>query len=103
MRIKAALIRNALAGGWGKISSVFIRLVQVPLLLSVLGVEDFGRWLVLSSLPSLLALANLGFGTVAANEMSMAIAADDINKARRSLSTTLALVIGIAMVGSILT
>ncbi len=102
MQIRAALFRNALASGWGKASTVLFRLVQVPVLLLALGVEDFGRWLVLASLPSWLTLANLGFGSVAANEMAMAAAANDLPRARSVFSTTLALVLGIAVAGSVL-
>ncbi len=90
------------AGAWGNISNVLIRLVQVPLLLAFVGVEDYGRWLVLSSLPSWLTLANLGFGSVASNEMTMAVAAGDIPKARSLYSTTFLLITGIAVAGFLL-
>jgi len=102
MKLKAALIRNSLASGWGKISTVLFRLIQVPVLLSFLGIEDYGRWLVLYSFPSWIQLANLGFGSVASNEMSMAAAAGNIGKARAVYSTTLALVIAIFIGGLLL-
>lgn len=73
MQVKTALVRNALSGGLGKISIVCLRLVQVPLLLAGLGVDEYGRWLVLASLPSWLALANLGVGSVAISEMARAL------------------------------
>ena len=102
MKLKAALIRNSLASGWGKISTVLFRLIQVPVLLSFLGVEDYGRWLVLYSFPSWISLANLGFGSVASNEMSMASAAGNIDKAKTVYSTTLALVAAIFVAGFVL-
>ena len=102
MKLKAALIRNSLASGWGKISTVLFRLIQIPVLLSFLGVEDYGRWLVLYSFPSWISLANLGFGSVASNEMSMASAAGNIGKARTVYSTTLALVAAIFVAGLLL-
>lgn len=102
MKLKAALIRNSLASGWGKISTVLFRLVQIPVLLSFLGVEDYGRWLVLYSFPSWIQLANLGFGSVASNEMSMAAAAGNIDKAKAVYATTLALVSAIFAVGLVL-
>src|SRR5947207_887377 len=100
MQVKAALFRNAIAGGAGKISVLLFRLVQVPLLLTALGIPEFGRWLVISSLPSWLTLANLGFGTVAANEMSMAVAEGNLERANRVFSTTLALVGAIGVLGT---
>ena len=92
MRLKNLLIRNSLASGFGKLSTVLFRFIQVPLLLSALGTEDYGRWLVLYSFPSWISLANLGFGSVAANEISMAIAAGDEDKARSIFSTVLTLI-----------
>lgn len=85
--MKKALFKNFLAGGWGKISAVLFRLIQVPILLTFLGIEEYGRWLVLYTLPSWLSLANLGFGSVAANDISMAIGLGDTGKARRLYSS----------------
>lgn len=73
-------------------SVVIFRLVQVPALLSFLEVEEYGRWLVLSSIPSWITLANLGFGSVASNRISMLVAAGDTEAARSLFSTTIALV-----------
>jgi O-antigen/teichoic acid export membrane protein len=92
VELKKALFKNFLAGGWGKISAVIFRLVQVPVLLSFLGVEDYGRWLVLYTLPSWLSLANLGFGSVAANDISIATGKGDLAKARTIFSSTLQVV-----------
>ena len=102
MKVKKALFSNLLAGGWTKISIVLVRLVQVPLILLALGVEDYGRWLVLSSISTWLNLANIGFGDVAANEMPMAIAAGDFDKAKEVFSTTLALITAIGIIGVVL-
>lgn len=99
MSIRKGLMKNFGAGLWSKASTIFFRLIQVPLIVSALGVEDYGRWLVLYSLPSWLMLANLGFGSVAANEMSMSVAKEDLVKARQIFSTTLALVLLIDIIG----
>src|SRR5258705_6447697 len=88
MELRKALFKNFLAGSWGKISTVIFRLVQVPVLLSFLGIEDYGRWLVLYTLPSWLSLANLGFGSVAANDISIAIGKGDIRTASMIFSST---------------
>lgn len=103
MQVKTVILRNMFAGGSGKVSIVLFRLLQVPVLLSALGVEEYGRWLVLASIPSWLALANLGFGSVAATEMSMAVAAGDLPRARSVYSTALALIIGLGLSGSFIT
>ncbi|RYG53320.1 MAG: lipopolysaccharide biosynthesis protein, partial [Chitinophagaceae bacterium] len=102
MSVKKSLLKNTAAGLWSKGSSIFFRLIQVPLLLSFLGVDDFGRWLVIYSLPSWLTLANMGFGSVASNEMSMAASAKDFQRAREVFSTVLAIVVLIGLIGSVL-
>lgn len=102
MSIKGSLFRNLSAGAWSNISNVLIRFMEVPLLLAFLGVEDYGRWLVLSSLPAWLTLANLGFGSVASNEMTMAVAAGEMGKARSFYSTAFALIIGVGIAGLVL-
>lgn len=98
--LKLSLILNTSAGIWNRFSGAIIRLVQVPLLLTALGVDDYGRWLVLSTLPSWLMLASFGFGSVAANDMTMLVASGDIKAANKIFSTTMTLVAGIGIVGS---
>jgi O-antigen/teichoic acid export membrane protein len=63
-------------------SNIGVRLLQVPILLHALGGEDYGRWLVLSTVPAWLTLANMGFGTVAGNEMLMSVASGDLGRGR---------------------
>lgn len=100
--MKQALIRNFAGASFGRVSILLFRVAQVPLLLSALAVDEFGRWLVLASLPSWLTLANLGFGNVAANEMSMAVAAGDVPRARSLFSTAIVVVTVISAVGAAL-
>ncbi|MEO8404390.1 MAG: lipopolysaccharide biosynthesis protein, partial [Chitinophagaceae bacterium] len=102
MEVKKALFKNFLASGWGKISTVLFRLIQIPILLSFLGIENYGRWLVLYTLPSWLSLANLGFGSVAGNDISIAIGKRDFNAARATYSSTFRVVTYIFFAGVIL-
>ncbi|MGC4036276.1 MAG: lipopolysaccharide biosynthesis protein [Chitinophagaceae bacterium] len=102
MSVKINILKNAGAGLWSKIATVAFRLVQVPVLLSLLGVDDYGKWLVLYTLPSWISLANFGFGSVAGNEMSLAIGEGNMERAVRVFSSTLAIFIGIFIAGSLL-
>jgi O-antigen/teichoic acid export membrane protein len=101
IELKKALFKNFLASGWGKISTIVLKLVQVPLLLLFLGAEDYGRWLVLYTLPSWLSLANLGFGSVAGNDISIAIGKGEHRTASMIYSTTFQ-VITYLLVGGLL-
>lgn len=69
-------IRRALgAGVFGQAVTVLIQLVSVPLFLHYWGVARYGEWLILTSIPSYLALSDMGFGSAAANDMTIAAGA----------------------------
>lgn len=102
MSLSSNLFKNAGAGTLNKVSSIIFRIVQVPIFIKFLGVEDFGRWLVIYSIPSWLILANLGFGSVAANEISILISRGKPDRAKIIFSTTLALVFSIGIIAATL-
>jgi O-antigen/teichoic acid export membrane protein len=102
MSTKKVLFKNVLSSSWGKASTMLFRIVQIPIALYFLGVDEYGRWLILSSLPTWLSLANFGFGSVAANDISMAVAGNDWERARNVFSTSLALTIIIFITGTFL-
>ena len=77
---------------WGRlVSNMGVRLLRLPLMLTVLGPEDFGRWLVLASLSSWLSIPTTGTSSVAAASMSMSTGGGDLASARRSYSELVAL------------
>jgi O-antigen/teichoic acid export membrane protein len=100
--VKINILKNASAGIFSKFSGSLIRLLQVPLLLHFLGVEDFGRWTVLYTIPAWLSFTNFGFGSVGANQISMNVAKGDYINARRVFSTILAIIGSIAIIGFVL-
>ena len=57
-----------------KAASTEIQLVQVPVLFHFWGETVFGVWLVLTGIPTYLSFSNIGFGSVAGNEMTMLMA-----------------------------
>jgi O-antigen/teichoic acid export membrane protein len=89
---KSALIKNTIAGSVGHVSNIAFRLVQVPFFLSCLGVEEYGRWLLIYSIPSLLLIANVGFGAASANNIAMEVAAGKNGEAIKNYSTGLTLI-----------
>ena len=60
-----------------KAASTVIQLVQVPVLMHYWGESTFGVWMVLTSIPTYLSFTNVGFGSVAGNEMTMLMARKD--------------------------
>jgi O-antigen/teichoic acid export membrane protein len=70
------------AASLGQILNILNQLALVPLYIKVWGTPLYGEWLILSAAPSVIAMAgDFGFGTVAANEMNIAVARDDKNYA----------------------
>jgi len=81
MTVKKRLIKGLFANGFGQAVNVVIQLASVPLFLSCWGVGLYGEWLVLSAIPVYLSMSDLGFGAVAANEMTMLVAKEARNAA----------------------
>jgi O-antigen/teichoic acid export membrane protein len=79
------------ANVYGQGVTLLIQFGSVPLLLYAWGAETFGLWLVLSAVPSYLALADFGFSTAAANDMTLATARGSYDCARRVFQSVLAL------------
>jgi O-antigen/teichoic acid export membrane protein len=67
----------------GKLSSTIIQLIQVPVFLHFWSVPLYGEWMIVNSLPAYLSFSNIGFGTVAGNEMTMLVAREDRDGALR--------------------
>ncbi len=57
-----------------KAASTIVQVVQVPLLLHFWGETLFGVWMILTAFPAYLSFSNVGFGSVAGNEMTMLMA-----------------------------
>lgn len=57
-----------------KAASTVIQLVQVPVLMHFWGRSMFGVWGILTATPTYLSFSNVGFGSVAGNEMTMLMA-----------------------------
>jgi O-antigen/teichoic acid export membrane protein len=70
LRLLAAFSANS----FGRITTTLIQLVSVPVLLSHWGSTLYGEWILLNTIPAYFSMSDLGFGTVAGNEMTMLMA-----------------------------
>lgn len=96
--IRPAVARNLISQIWTRlISNVGVRLLQVPLLLSVLGQDQYGRWLVISIVPAWLSLLNMGAGTVSGTALVMDVASGDLNAARKTYADAMSLTLRIIL------
>lgn len=79
-------IRNRIRRGFGanvynQIVTAVIQLTGVPILLHAWGVERYGEWLILFSIPAYLSMTDLGFSLSAANDMTALVAKGNWKKA----------------------
>jgi len=101
--VRGRLIRGFGATALGPVVAGLVQVVTVPILLRAWGAALYGTWLVLSAIPGYLALSDVGFGTVAANEMTIRVAAGDrrgalaVFQSTWVLVTLLTVVIGLAV------
>ncbi len=65
------------ANAYGQAVSVLVQILTIPVLLSAWGAQLYGEWLIVSTIPAYLALADLGLSAVGANEMTMLYARGD--------------------------
>jgi O-antigen/teichoic acid export membrane protein len=82
-RTKRRLFWGFLTGWVSRLSSTLIQLVQLPVFLHYWSVPLYGDWLIVTAIPTYLSFANIGFGTVAGNEMTMLVAGGDRDGALR--------------------
>jgi O-antigen/teichoic acid export membrane protein len=80
---KRRLLLGFLSNWIGKLASTIIQLVQVPVFLHFWSTPLYGEWMIVNSIPTYLSFSNIGFGSVAGNEMTMMVARDDRDGALR--------------------
>ena len=92
MSVARRLIGSFGASVLGPAVTIFIQLVNVPIMLRTWGPELYGEWLILSAAPTYLLLSDLGFGNVAGSDMTMRVNAGDRAGALETFQSTQALV-----------
>ncbi|MEI9980888.1 MAG: polysaccharide biosynthesis C-terminal domain-containing protein [Edaphobacter sp.] len=74
---KRRLLLGFITNWIGKLASTIIQLIQVPVFLHFWSVPLYGEWMIVTAIPNNLSFTNVGFGTVAGNEMTMMVARND--------------------------
>jgi O-antigen/teichoic acid export membrane protein len=102
MSVTKKVTQNFAAVIIARVAFTIVPVATVPLLLRSWGSKDFGTWIVLSAVPAWLSMADLGFGSVAANEISIRFSAGDIAGARRCLHSAWTVVVALSLIGAII-
>ncbi len=77
------LILGFISNWISRLAGTIIQLVQVPVLLHFWSVPLYGDWLLVNAIPAYLGFSNIGFGSVAGNEMTMLMGRKDQQGALR--------------------
>ena len=77
------LVLGFLSNWISRLAGTIIQLVQVPVFLHFWSMSLYGDWLLVNAIPSYLSFSNIGFGSVAGNEMTMMMGRKDQEGALR--------------------
>jgi hypothetical protein len=72
-----------LASGLSKVLILLRQAALVPLFLQSWGIVGYGEWLLLASIPTVLAMSNLGLGTAGCTQIALALGANKKTDANR--------------------
>jgi O-antigen/teichoic acid export membrane protein len=96
--VKRRLLANFGANTLGRILGVVVQLVSVPVMLSHWGARIYGEWILLSTIPSYFAMSDIGFGNVAANEMTILVAGGKQDEALDVFQSVNLLILAVSVV-----
>ncbi len=83
---------------YGKSVTALTQLATVPVLATAWGVELFGHWLLLSTIPAFLVASDFGFGTAAGNRLIGEVANGEADKALTTFQSALVTILGCSLV-----
>lgn len=92
--IRTRILHGLAANGFGQIITALIQVVSVPLFIRYWGIELYGEWLILSAIPAYFAMSDVGFASVAANDMTMLVAKGERRTALEVFQSTWVFVSG---------
>jgi len=75
------LIASFGANSLGRVVTTLIQLISVPVFIQHWGASKYGEWILLSTIPNYFALSDIGFGSVAGNEMTVLMAKQRVDDA----------------------
>ena len=95
---KSRLALGTAVGFYGLAMQLLVQLLSVPVLTRSWGLGGYGAWVLLYSVPSLLAMADLGLTTAGANAMTHAVAQGDRPRAARIMMVLRLITVSAALV-----
>ena len=87
------IARGVAANILDKLAVALVQLLAVPVLATSWGLDVYGSWVLLSTLPSFLAASDFGFATAAGTQMTMLVAGDRRAEAVRVFQSAWAVIL----------
>lgn len=89
---------NTVSYGYTQIVTIAAQLLLVPFFLKYWGTEKYADWLILTGIPTLLTLLDMGVSQASANKATVLAGSGDKEGARRSMQTALAFSLAICTI-----
>lgn len=87
MNVRKRLIAGFSATAVGPLITALVQVVSVPAFLSAWGPHLYGEWLIMSAVPTYLSISDIGFGSVAGNDMTIRAVRGDYDGALESFQS----------------
>lgn len=91
---------NFISGLSVKLIVLISQLILVPIFINSLGIEKYGEWLILTTIPNYLILSDLGLNQIVTNEICILIATNAFSEQQKIFKSTFSLLV---LIGLILT
>jgi hypothetical protein len=92
---------NSAAFGYAQLVTIAIQFALIPFFIHSWGIDLYGEWIVVTSVPALLSFLDFGVAQASSSKAIMCAGANDLAGVRRSLQTALmfSMAIGATLVG----
>lgn len=81
------LISGTAANLIGKVGVLLLQVMAVPVFISGWGVDGYGLWLMITAIPTYLALSDIGLATAARSDLTRSISSSNTEEALRTLQS----------------
>ncbi|RRB00877.1 lipopolysaccharide biosynthesis protein [Larkinella rosea] len=95
------ILQSIAASVLGQAGQILIQLISVPLLIQYWGLDYYGEWLLLFTIPSYLSLSDAGLASALSNELLMNISRKEHAKAAQLLGYGMTAIIGFGVIVSV--
>ena len=92
---------STLAGIGARVAAIAISFVTIPLAINYLGAEQYGLWVTISAVTSMLMFADFGLGNGLMNAIANAYGRNDRTAAQRAVSSAFLMLTAVAGVGAV--